>query len=326
MFNLRTAVLRGGPSEEHEVSIQTGRAVLDALEIKKIPAKDIIINKQGEWLSEGFVREPQTALAGVDVVFIALHGSDGEDGTVQRLLDRFHIPYTGSKPYPSAIAMNKLLTKEKLRDSGISMHGHIKVVREGTDPWRVATSVSELFGPEYVIKPLSSGSSIGVKMVSGVSELGRALHETLEIYPEVMVEEKIRGREATVGVVERFRNQDLYRLPVIEIVPPVKAGYFSNQVKYNGETEEICPGRFSRREKDALEEAAHKAHQLLELSQYSRSDFIVSPSDIYFLETNTLPGMTAESLLPKALQAVGCKYEDFVTHLLEDALAKHKPK
>ncbi len=311
--------MRGGPSEEHEVSMQTGKGVLEALAKRNLDVIDVVINKQGEWIVHGFQRAPEALLFAVDVVFIALHGAYGEDGTVQRFLDRLGIPYTGSRAYPSSVALNKLLTKEQLRNAGIKMAPHLKVRREGTNIARVALSIASLFGPEYVIKPINSGSSLGARMASGVGELTRALKEALDEREEVMVEQRIRGREATVGVVERFRNQDLYRLPAIEIIPPLKTDYFSADVKYTGETEELCPGRFSRDEKLALEDAAHKVHKILGLSQYSRSDFIVSPKGVYFLEVNTLPGLTSASLVPKALAAVGCSYEDFVFHLVMDA-------
>lgn len=324
MTKTRVAVLRGGPSEEYDVSLKTGHGVLEALQHKGFDTIDVVINKQGEWMVHGFVRPPQDALAAVDVVFIALHGAYGEDGTVQRLLDRLGLPYTGSRAYQSAVALNKLLTKEQLRYAGISMAPHLKVRRDGTDIARAAVTIESLFGPEYVVKPINSGSSLGTIMATGVGELTRALKDALRDRKEVMVEERIRGREATVGIIERFRDQDFYRLPPIEIIPPSRSDFFSADVKYTGETEELCPGRFSRKEKEALEDAAHKVHQLLGLQQYSRSDFIVSPKGVYFLEVNTLPGLTAESLVPKALRAIGCSYEDFIFHLVLDALASHR--
>lgn len=320
MTRTKVAVLRGGPSEEYEISMQTGRGVLEALLKKNLDPIDVVINKQGAWIVHGFERAPESILSVIDVVFIALHGTYGEDGTVQRLLDRHGVPYTGSRAYPSSVALNKLLTKEQLRNVGIKMAPHLKIRREGTNIARAAMTIESLFGPEYVVKPINSGSSIGTRMAQGGAELIRVLKEALRDREEVMVEERIRGREATVGIVERFRDHDFYRLPAIEIIPPPKADYFSADVKYTGETEELCPGRFSREEKSALEEAAYLVHKNLELSQYSRSDFIISPRGVYFLEVNTLPGLTATSLVPKALQAVGCSYEDFVWHLISDAL------
>ncbi len=314
------AVLRGGPSEEYDVSLKTGRGVLDALSRRGLSIVDILVNKQGEWNLNGFIRRPEEALVGIDVVFIALHGAYGEDGTVQRVLDRVGVAYTGSRAYPSAIAMNKILTKDILRSIGVRMPAHMRVSAGGVDIRRVASTIESLFGPSYIVKPINGGSSIGTVVANGVHELVKALQIALATRSDVMVEELIKGREATVGVVEGLRDQSHYVLPTIEIVPPSSHGFFDYDVKYNGQTEEICPGRFSSDEKARLSEAALEAHKLLGLSQYSRSDFIVDKKgDVYFLETNTLPGLTEESLIPKALSAVGHSYDDFIWHLVATA-------
>lgn len=319
----RVAVLRGGPSDEYEISMKTGAGVLKALEKLQYDVEDIVITRKGDWLKNGIVKAPQDALAAVDVVFVALHGAYGEDGTVQRLLDRFSVPYTGSKAHPSSIAMNKILTKEYLRSHKIKMAPHLRVTSDAKrNLSRIVHTIADLFGPEYVIKPISGGSSIGTVMAHSTSSLITALEQTLETHNDVLVEQRIRGREATCGIVENFRNEKLYRLPVIEIVPPAQTDFFAAEVKYTGETEEICPGRFKKEEKRELETIAHKVHESLGLSQYSRSDFIVADDGIYFLEVNTLPGLTEHSLVPKSLAAVGCTYEAFIDHLLTDAISR----
>lgn len=319
MKNLRVAVIRGGPSEEYDVSMRTGAEVLKALERQGVPTVDILINKRGEWIFHGFAKDPKALLVTVDVVFNALHGAYGEDGTVQRILDQVGVPYTGSKAYPSALAMNKILTKDVARSAGLKTAPHLKVSRATSDTRRIAATIESLFGPTYIVKPVNGGSSVGTYKAHGAHELLRALDSAFKERDEVLVEKFINGREATVGIVEGLRGTPYYRLPAIEIVPPPSRGFFDYEVKYNGETEEICPGRFSRDEKETLEEAAHKAHVALGLSQYSRSDFIVAPDGIYFLETNTLPGLTRESLIPRALSAVGHGYDDLVMHLITTA-------
>ena len=322
MQRLSVAIIRGGPSQEHDVSMRTGAEVLSVLAPERYRVRDIIVTRAGDWIESGFQREPLTVLESVDVVFIALHGLYGEDGTLQRQLERAHVPYTGSGPYPSAIAMNKLLTKEHLKEARINMAPHMKVSRDNADLYRVATSIESLFGPEYVIKPINGGSSIDVRNAAGVNDLYTALTEITKQHEEVLVEQRLIGKEATVGVVERFRDQSIYRLPAIEIVPPAESLFFDYENKYNGKTEEICPGRFSKAEKTALEDAATMVHQTLGLAQYSRSDFIVTADGVYFLEVNTLPGLTSESLLPRSLSAVGCSYSHFIEHLLLDAYHK----
>jgi len=314
--------LRGGPSEEHEVSMKTGAAVLEALQNLAISHNDIVINRRGEWLLHGIERAPADALFATDVVFIALHGQYGEDGTVQRLLDRLGVPYVGSRAYPSALAMNKILTKEILRDHKIKSPAHLRVTKAGTDVRRMVATIAELFGPEYIVKPVTGGSSVDTHYAKNSAELGVILNDIFSRRDEILVEEFISGREATVGVVEGLRGEALYGLPVAEIIPPPSHQFFASDVKYDGRTEEICPGRFSRDEKERLTAVALAAHRVLGLSHYSRSDFIVTNKDVYFLETNTLPGLTQTSLFPQMLSAVGHSFDDFILHLMRTAIKK----
>lgn len=314
------AVLRGGPSTEYEVSMMTGKEVLSTLRKHNYKLKDIVIDRSGNWLSDGFVRKPENVLSDVDVVFLALHGAYGEDGTVQRIIERQHIPYTGSGPFASAVAFNKHLAKGYLKDSGIKMPKSLRLTRDGmANPVKTALSISEMFGPHYFLKPTAGGSSIDTRMVLNPMELASAINDLLTRHHDIVVEERIIGKEATVGVLEYYRGQRYYILPEIEIVPPAEAQFFSSEVKYNGATEEIVPGRFSRAEKSELAEAALNIHKILNLQQYSRSDFIVNRDGIYFLEVNTLPGLTSQSLFPKSIAALGSDFDTLVTHLVETA-------
>lgn len=316
----RVAVLRGGPSTEYEVSMMTGHSVLEALRELPYAVKDVVIDQKGEWIVGGYVKTPEQALLDIDVVFIALHGAYGEDGTVQRILHRLHIPYTGSGPYASAIALNKHLTKEHLKQLGVKMPKHLKLTSTGiANVQQTAESLKRLFGPQYVIKPIAGGSSIGTIMVERQYELASALQAALADSPEIIVEERVIGKEATVGILERFRGQLYYQLPAIEIIPPAKTPFFSADVKYTGETDEICPGRFSKTEKQELAAVAELVHRSLNLQQYSRSDFIVAQDGVYFLEVNTLPGLTSQSLYPKAVAAVGSCYRELIDFLIRTA-------
>jgi len=316
----RVAVLRGGPSEEYAVSMLSGNAVLKALRDSDYPHKDIVITKKGEWLEDGFVKSPEKALEAVDVVFIALHGTYGEDGQVQRILQRKGIPFTGSRALSSAIAFNKELTKNTLRPHGLKMPKHRRVHRDELD--RIDEEIPNIFkeiGSELFIKPLANGSSLGARHVPNEAILKEALIDLLNTYDQVLVEEFIRGKEATVGVMNNFRDQPVYVLPVIEIIPPSGEPMFSHEHKYNGQTEEIVPGRFSYHEKAKLSAAAALAHKVIACEHYSRSDFIVRDGEVYFLEVNTLPGLTSESLFPKAAAAVGLDFRQLVAHLVDTA-------
>lgn len=325
MNRIRVAILRGGFGDEYHASLWTGASVLEHIDRDTFEPIDVVIAKNGEWIVDGFVRLPEQILHSVDVVFNALHGSFGEDGTVQRLLDRYAVPYTGSRALASGIAMNKPTTKQCLKNTGIKMPHHIQVSRDSlNDMGRVVESIVDTFGPQYIIKPVNAGSSVGTMSVKNPLLLQQALTDALSRYDEVLVEAKISGREATCGVIDRYRDKQVYALPVIEIVLPPDVDFFSTELKRAVLTEHLCPSRFSRSTKNDLESVAQLVHTSLNLSQYSRSDFIVADDGIYFLEVNTLPELTPQSLFSKAITAVGGSYEDFITHLLTDALSMHR--
>jgi D-alanine-D-alanine ligase len=316
----RVTVLRGGPSEEYSVSMKTGVAVIEALKKLGYAHKDVVITKYGEWLHDGFVRKPESVLDSCDVVFVGLHGRYGEDGQVQRILQQKNIPFTGSRAMTSAIAFNKEFTKNTLQPLGIKMPKHRRVNKTDLNILDEEVEfMSAEMGTEFFIKPLSSGSSVGAKYAPSKQTLKIALSELLSIYDSVLVEEYIRGREATVGILSNFRNEKNYVLPVIEIVPRSGQTFFSNEEKYSGFAEEIVPGRFSYNEKNILSQVASLVHTTLGCDNYSRSDFIVRNGEVYFLEINTLPGLTHQSLFPKAAAAVGLDFDELVRHLVETA-------
>jgi D-alanine-D-alanine ligase len=312
-------VLRGGPSSEHEVSLATGHAILTNLPEDRYTARDIYIDKQGTWHEWGAPTTPERILPSLDAVIIGLHGEYGEDGNVQRLLERYGVPYTGADSFASAVAMHKVLTKEKAKEHGL-LTPKYHFVEEGADVEAAARAIIRSFHQPVIVKPVGLGSSVGVSVVGGYQPVLEAIRTLMQAVGGVLVEEFIRGREATAGVVEGLRGETLYMLPPIEIVPPPTAAFFDREVKYNGATLEIVPGRFSKAESGELMRQARVMHEVLGLRHYSRSDFMVTPRGVYFLETNTLPGLTSESLLPKSLAAVGVKFPDFLSHLVELSL------
>lgn len=319
MTKTRVAVLRGGPSSEYDVSMQTGVGVLRALNDLGYHVVDITVSKAGEWIVDGRVKDPDKALITTDVVFIAMHGAYGEDGTVQRICERLHIPFTGSNSFASAMAFNKDMTKRALREHIFHLPRHVRVTSDNLlDVEAVSNVIAGSFGPTYVLKPTSSGSSHGVQIVSA-DTLKDALTQAVTQYGECMVEEHIQGTEATCAVLGDFRDNELYSLPAIEIIPPQGRAFFDETVKYDGSTTELCPGRFSYEEKEKIAELAQLVHRVLGLSQYSRTDCIVKDGEVYFLEVNTLPGLTSESLFPKAAAAVGLSFNDLIDHLVRTA-------
>ncbi len=320
MSQIRVGIVRGGPSSEYEVSLKTGGSVLANLPTH-YHKEDILITKDGVWHLRGEPIARQNLPNYIDVAFLCLHGEYGEDGQVQRILETVGLPYTGSGSLASALGMNKLHTKKYLSAHGIKMPRHIHVVA-GDNPIEKTHEVFLKFAPPYIVKPTDRGSSVGLFVVKSVHDLPQAISACLQISDSVLVEEFIRGREATCGVVEKMRGHDIYPLYPTEIVPPPKQTY-DYDAKYNSvETKIVCPGRFAPEEKHQIARLAVLAHEKLGLRHYSRSDFIVSPRGIYYLETNTLPGLTDHSLVPKAVSAAGINYGDFLDHLIKLALGK----
>ena len=318
-------VLRGGPSSEYEVSLQTGASVLKNLNRERYEPRDIFIDKSGVWHLDGFQRSPDCILHRVDVIFNALHGEYGEDGKVQRILEHFGAPFTGSRSLASAIAMNKVLTKNSIARLPLKTAHHIVIENSSTDEnlERKIIEIWKTFIQPSVVKPVALGSSVGVGIARDFQTFRTLILAALKKSDAVLVEEYIKGREATCGVVENFRDEEIYQLLPVEIIPPPEKDFFDYEAKYSGASREICPGNFSPEEKAAIQQTAALVHKTLGLGHYSRSDFIVSPKrGIYFLEVNTLPGLTSESLLPKSLAAVGCPLPDFLEHLIALALAR----
>lgn len=312
-------VLRGGPSHEYEVSLKTGQTVLRHMPDKYQPV-DIFISKDGEWHVDGIVRKPVDALRSVDVAFNALHGQYGEDGQVQRLLETIGTPYTGSDSIASALGMHKVQAKEMFRRAGIRVPSHRTVLQDELID-DVQKEIFETMFLPLIVKPVSAGSSVGVTILFNYHDLPRAIEHAFKHGDIVMVEHFVRGREATCGVVEDYRGSRHYALLPIEIVCQPGKEIFDYDAKYSGLTEERCPGNFSYEEKQKIEQAAILAHDVLGLRHYSRSDFILTPKgDVYILETNTLPGLTEESLLPKSLRAVGSDIPEFLDHTISLAL------
>ena len=314
-------VLRGGPSREHEVSLKTGHAIVSNLSPEQFTVRDIYIDRAGVWHERGRPSAPERILPAVDVVLIGLHGEYGEDGEVQKILERYGTPYAGSNPYGSFLAMHKKLAKERVKEAGLRV-ARDYLIESADDAEEAALEITRNFLQPVVVKPLRWGSSVGVSIVGGYQPVHEAIRALFEAGAEgVLVEERIAGREATAGVLEKFRGEDIYTLPPIEIVPP-EGDFFSYEAKYSGATREICPTRFSKQANEELMRAAKTAHEALGLRDYSRSDFIVSPRGVYYLETNTLPGMTGESLFPRPLQAIGVPFPEFLSHLVHLALSR----
>jgi len=253
-----------------------------------------------------------------DCVFLGLHGRDGEDGKIQSLLDLIGVPYTGSGPLASAIAMDKDTAKRILKAAGVRTPvWQVHDIPAGTEALR---HLADTLPVPCVVKVYDGGSSLGVKFPNNHDEMFDALNEISCFGSRFILEEKISGRELTVPVL------DGRALSPIEIVSP--SGEFDYVAKYqSGDlgAREICPADLTEEEEQALRSAAEQVHQVLDLRVYSRSDFILDASGrVWFLEVNTLPGMTPTSLIPKAAAVEGISYDELIEKIVLLSLRENR--
>lgn len=316
---LTVGVLMGGPSSEHEISLITGASVIQYLDRSKYGAIAIKMSKDKEWFVGDRKTTERKALANCDIIFNALHGTFGEDGRVQALLEYYDKKYTGSGITASALAMDKLRSREMFKLAGLQVPKTLKI-RKG-DNYQALLSVftNKIAGFPVVIKPCSNGSSVGVSIVKNSNQLNKALESAFQIEKKVLVEDFIGGTEVTCGVLDN--GQSISALPVTEIVPKRGHKFFDYKAKYkSGHSDEITPARIGEDMTRKVQEVALKAHQLLGCRAYSRTDMIIKNDVIYVLETNTLPGLTANSLLPKAAAAAGLTMSQLINHIIESSL------
>lgn len=319
MSRLKVAVLRGGASYAYDASLATGGNILANLDEERYQPLDILVTKDGEWHHRGLPTSAARVGRLADVVVNGLHGSYGEDGRVQKVLDALGVPYTGSSAVPSAVAMHKAVAKNYLRAHGVKtpLHATIAVTH---DLDRRILEIFRSFPQPSVVKPVTANLSVGVAVAHTFEEFDRGVRDAFRYAPTVLVEEYVRGKEVTCGVIDDFRGKDTYALFPTEVVPPPGKRFFDYEAKRGGTAERLCPGRLSRAEKETIQELARLAHRVLGLRHYSRSDFVVSPRGIYFLEINTLPELSPDALVPQALAAGGATLPEFLDHIINLAV------
>ena len=311
----KIAVLRGGPSSEFDISLKTGKSIINNLP-ENMEVFDIIIDQMGDWYHDGTKIKPQNLAKKLDFLINAMHGEYGEDGKVQELLETLGIPYSGPKKLAAALAMNKGLTKAIYKKIGLKTPQHHLIRREEYNP-EIIIEIVQKYSFPILLKPVGKGSSLGIICVKHYGELPQLLEEIFRIEEQILVEEFIYGKEATVGVIENFRNESHYALMPVEVLIP-HDGVFDFNIKYSNEEHCNCPGNFTAKEKKELEQMAIDAHKALDLRHYSRSDFRVHPKrGIFILETNALPKLTSTSPFSKGLEAIGSNLGEFVEYLIK---------
>ena len=313
MKKIRLALLAGGISSERSVSLSSGNQVFEALDKDRY---DIVRYDPKTDLKQLVMDGP-----GIDAALIILHGPYGEDGTVQGLLDLLDIPYQGAGVLGSAVAMNKLLSKRLYQEADIPTPDFRSLT--AADDADIPGLIRDL-GLPLVVKPACAGSSVGMTIVKETSGINQAIRDGFAHDDTLILEAYVKGVELTCGVLG---NENLEALPVIEIIPGQGHEYFDFKAKYvAGETEEICPARLDDDLTRRVQDLAVRAHQALFLKGYSRTDMILSGNEIFVLETNTIPGMTATSLYPQSAAAAGYSFSQMLDTLIQLAIEEHKNK
>lgn len=299
----RIAVLAGGVSCEREVSLVSGKAVFDALVSLEYTA--VFIDAADDFISE--IRS-----SGATAVFIALHGTFGEDGVVQRILEKEGIPYTGSGPQASEIAFDKSRAQMLFAKAGLRVPEHRIFEKDGPRPAEAPLAVP------FVVKPASSGSSVGITIVRYAEDAPAAYEEAFRWSDRVLVEKFIQGRELTVGILGDEP------LPVVEVIPA--SPFYDYEAKYkSSSTRYEFPARLTPEETREVQRVAVEAYRALGCEVMARVDVILSEDGVpYVLEANTIPGLTGKSLLPKAAKAAGIDFPALCVKILDLSLNRVK--
>jgi D-alanine-D-alanine ligase len=316
----RIGIIRGGVSDEYNMSLKTGAAVQQALHEAGFEAIDMLLDKQGVLHIKGIPADLEKTQMSVDYVWNALHGEFGEDGKIQALLDQYGIPYSGSGVLASAQAFNKKIMKERAVSIGIKTPISVLVIPEDENNVDILVSnIYKTMAPPWVIKPLLGGSSINTFFAFTPEELLVFLEKSLSIGQGFLVEQYISGTEVAVGIIENFRNKKSYVLPVVDVTSEQR-GVLSHEQRvndlYTRDTSVLRPD-----ERQKLGELAQQLHNELGAKDYSQSEFIVDRfGKIWFLETDTHPSLQQNSPFYKALLHVGATMPEFVKSVINKDL------
>ncbi len=322
MSRTTVGVLRGGTSGEYDLSLKTGATMLSSLPEDRYDARDIFIDKRGYWHMRGMPVDPARALSQIDVVLNGLHGGVGEDGSVQRILERAGVPYTGARPLAAAFSLNKIRAREILDKAGVRIpRGMWFSLEDDMTTGEMAKHVFVVIGPPYIVKPPNDGASLGIRIARALTDLPDAIGDVLDAYGSALVEEYVIGEEATVGVIENFRNEDLYVLPPVHVKLPQGSRIFEPHYHHQALAHHSVPSNFSMGQKKLLMDAARTAHRALDMSHFSRADFIVTPRAAYLLEVNAIPGLYPGAAFPQMLESVGSNVREFLEHSIKLARA-----
>ncbi len=342
MKKIKVGVVMGGRSPEFKISILSGEEIIRHLAEDKYLVKPFILMENGFLSIKGFLKnhinfsyneslfhllgedEVLSYFKEVEVVYNTIHGPSGEDGCIQGFLEIINLPYTGANIIGSAITINKLYSKLIAKEMGIEVPDYVVVNQEDMSKNEVYKRIDSIESDKVVIKPIMFGSSIGISIVKKEKEeLQKALSKGFEVSDTLLIEEYISGIEITVPVIGS-RYTTIFPLPPIEIVP-IKSDFFDYYAKYDSSaTYEIVPTRLENWVNVEAQKIALMLHKAFNLRGVSRSDMIYEPLSgrIFYLETNTTPGMTRNSLVPKSARFYGLSFKSLLDIIIQDALYK----
>jgi D-alanine-D-alanine ligase len=313
----RIGILRGGVSPEYDISLKTGANVQRALHDAGLEAVDMLLDKEGMLHIRGIPTDLEHAKGEVDLVWNALHGNFAEDGQIQQLLDEYGIPYTGSTSDVAQLAFDKQKAKEQAKALGIDTPPSLLVIPDGTESVSAVTQkIYKTMAPPWVVKPLTGGGSVRTYFAFTPLDLAQIVEEGIAHKEPFLAEQYIYGREAAVGVIDDFRNQETYVLPVVEVTSPSR-GTLTNETRKSEDVYARHQGGFTTEERDVLSKLAQKLHRHFGVSDYSQSEFIVDQRGTpWFIELDTHPYLTNNSPFLVALESVGATLQEFVKSVI----------
>jgi len=318
-MGIRVAVLYGGRSGEHEVSLESAKSIIAAMDPARYDVERILITPEGRWEPRAISPEPG-GNPGIDVVFPVLHGTFGEDGTVQGLLELADLPYVGAGVLASAVSMDKEVTKRLCEQRGLPVAEYVVVYRGNLD----APAICARIKPPLFVKPANLGSSVGISKAHSFAELKIALDLAAQFDRKILVERCIVGRELECSVLG---NQEPVAATPCEILPSRE--FYDYEDKYIlGKARTVLPADLSGEKTNELRRLAAAAYRAVECEGMARVDFLLenATGKLFINEINTIPGFTSISMYPKMWEASGIPYPKLIDRLIDLALERHRDR
>jgi D-alanine-D-alanine ligase len=325
MAKKTVAIVCGGYSKEEEISLKSAEQIFEIIDKSLFDVYTVLINSKGWFVKSqngnlpinknDFSFSESEKKITFDVVFMAIHGTPGEDGKLQSYFEMLNIPVTTGDSFVSSLTFNKYAVKTYLKDAGI-LTAKAALVRKGVN-YSEQDIVDKLGLPVFV-KPNSGGSSFGVTKVKSIEQLKPAVDKAFAEDNEVIIEEFIKGREFTAGIF--ISDNENFILPVTEIIS--KTEFFDYEAKYKGLSDEVTPANLPQKLRDKCQQLTYEIYKILNCRGVVRVDYLLKNNFFYFIEVNTVPGMSKESIIPQQIKIYGAGLSDFYTKLIYDAIEK----